>query len=71
MYFGRHGPFFSFWLGVRPFGFAFWRPGTERRYREEYLRALEEYRADLERELRAVDEELASLRREQGGASAA
>lgn len=57
------GPFeFAFDYGPGPFGFFFHRPRRFAR-REAYLRWLEEYRSELEEELKAVDEEIRELRR--------
>jgi hypothetical protein len=59
MWSGRRG-FFTFGLGVRPFGFYFWGPGGFPR-RERYLRLLEEYRDALREELAEVEKEIEEI----------
>ncbi|MBI2836189.1 MAG: DUF5320 domain-containing protein [Chloroflexi bacterium] len=51
---------FGFNLGFSPFGLSFRRGYFPRR--SEYIKMLEEYKTDLEAELKDVSEELAELR---------
>jgi hypothetical protein len=57
--------FGPFWvnLGFRPFGFMFHEPWKQPR-KEEYIKWLEEYKAEIEDELRAVEREIANLKGE-------
>jgi len=56
------GPFaFDFDYDFRPFGFYF-HGGRRFPRREAYLRWLEEYKGELEEELKAVEEEIREVR---------
>jgi hypothetical protein len=52
---------FGFHLGFSPFGFYFGGPFPSR---EEYLRFLQDYKEDLQTELRRVEREIERVRKE-------
>lgn len=57
--------FGPFWFnpGFKPFGFVFHKPWGHPE-KEEYIQWLEEYKSDLEEELRAVETEISKMKGE-------